>query len=201
MWQRLIGCTALVTSVAVVLISGRADGSKASGCRWAPVPVSFANQTSGVYQTAVNGAADTYNQLGGGTLINTTSPGSTRLTVSAANYGNIGVDGAMVKINTAFAEPQCNKGLWTGGDGQIVVNTFYGDAYDPLRLQSVYAHEIGHSAGLSHNNDTAPCFGGYRAAISIMNEATSIRASGLCAIAGPQADDKNGLRSIYAAGK
>lgn len=102
-------------------------------------------------------------------------------TASSGDYGNMGFDG--------FIRYRCVAGYFVPRQVEVGLNTFYTDGYPAGMRLAVAGHELGHAAGLGHN-DVSDC------PSRPLMHSTSARWV-QCGIERPMGDDTAGTRGLY----
>jgi predicted Zn-dependent protease len=127
--------------VAVFLLPAPAQAYTTTGCKWSTgtlrIDIRYVN---GNFRTGINQAISNYNSSTDVTLSGVDSSGPA-WTAEHAGYGATGWEG--------HSSWQCLLGKTL--NSQMQLNTYYlGGTTPAARLKIVWAHEMGHSLGLSH---------------------------------------------------
>jgi hypothetical protein len=152
------------------------------GCRWPDAPVGpttvryTADRDADTWRTAARRWSGST-----GNVAFEEDPVVGLVTASSADYGNVGFDG--------FIQYTCVAGVFVPRQVQVGLNTFYTNGYPAGMRAAVAGHELGHAAGLGHN-DVGDC------AQRPLMHSTSARWV-QCGIERPMADDTAGTRSLY----
>lgn len=170
---------------AVVMAAALQPDSRAYtylGCRWpdAPVGATTIPFTAGNDGATWRTAAQRWSRSDGNVAFEDNSVVGL-FEASSADYGNVGFDG--------FTQYTCVAGLFVPRKVQVGLNTFYTNGYPAGMRVAVAGHELGHVAGLGHN-DVSDC------ATRPLMHSTSARWVH-CGIERPMADDTAGTRSLY----